>query len=185
MNDLFSLFTIFFRIGLFTFGGGNAVVPLIRQELMARGLMDVSSALDIAAISQITPGPFSINAATFAGMRLAGVPGATVATLGIVTPSIIIMLIISKFFIKLNKLPAIQATLQGIRPVVAALIIVSALFMGETSVFPAGLLSPDWYSLFIAATVFAASRTTKINPTVLILLSAAAGLVPVIYERVV
>ena len=122
MPLLLDLYLTFFKIGAFTIGGGYAMIPLIQAEMIGRGWMAAQEVTDIVAISQMTPGPFSLNAATFAGTQIAGIPGAIVSTFGIVTPSVIIMLLIAKFFLNFQHNKHVQAVLSGIRPAVVALL---------------------------------------------------------------
>ncbi|MDR1736910.1 MAG: chromate transporter [Oscillospiraceae bacterium] len=181
--NLFELFFIFFKLGAFTFGGGYAMVPLINQELVATGLLTQTEALDMIAISQMTPGPLGINAATFAGMRASGIPGAIAATLGAVLPSFIIAVIVARFFFKFKESAAVRALLSGMRPVVLALIAASGLSVALETFAPGGayLNSWLWENLDIpalcvgavcAALVFGAK---KIPPVAIILASGVFG----------
>lgn len=121
---LFTVFWVFFRIGAFTFGGGYAMIPLISEEtVIKRKWISESDILDIIAIAESTPGPVAINSATFVGYRVAGFWGSFFATLGVVTPSFIIILIISYIFNEFKNLKAVQYAFNGIRAGVLALII--------------------------------------------------------------
>ncbi len=118
------LFMVFFRIGAFTFGGGYAMIPLISEETVnKRKWISESDILDIIAIAESTPGPIAINSATFVGYRVAGFWGAFGATLGVVTPSFIIILVISYILNIFKSLKAVQYAFNGIRAGVLALII--------------------------------------------------------------
>ncbi|MDR0859274.1 MAG: chromate transporter, partial [Oscillospiraceae bacterium] len=122
MDILIKLFVIFAKIGLFTIGGGLAMLPLVQQELIAANYMTLRETIDMLAVSQMTPGPFAVNAATFSGMRLGGFAGAAAATLGVILPSFAICLLVAKkFFASLGK-PQVRAVLNGIKPIVFALI---------------------------------------------------------------
>jgi len=181
INDLLALFLIFAKIGLFTIGGGLAMLPLIQQELVAAGYMTMQDAVDMVAISQMTPGPFAINSATFAGMRMYGVAGAAASTLGAVLPSFIICLAVAKHFFKVIDAPVTRSVLRGIRPVVYALILSGMLSICGASIFPAGLsalsdvLLADLPVLVIAIIVSALMIKTKISPILLICACAAFG----------
>lgn len=178
MGKLISLFMMFFRIGLFTFGGGLAIVPMIQREVVSAGLMTPQQATDIVAISNMTPGPLAINAATFAGMSSAGVPGAAAATLGVVMPSVIIVLLVSKFFFEFHKNKYVAGALYGIRPAVIGLILFSAVSVGMSSFFPGGPLSfqgADLPVIAIAGASFFAIARLKVNPIICIAASAALG----------
>lgn len=173
---LLKLFWLCLRVGLFTFGGGAAIVPLIQQSLVAEGFMSMNEAVDMIAISQMTPGPFAVNAATFAGTKLAGLGGAAVATLGITLPSVLISLLIARFFFSFNKKPAVQSALSGIRPVVLALIASSIWAIAGSALFlPGG--GPDIPSIVIAVAVFGLLWQTKASPALLMLVSGVFGAV--------
>lgn len=121
---LLSVFWVFFRIGAFTFGGGYAMIPLISEETVnRRKWISDSDILDIIAIAESTPGPVAINSATFVGYRVAGFWGSFFATLGVVTPSFVIILIISYILNEFKELKAVQYAFGGIRAGVLALII--------------------------------------------------------------
>ncbi len=121
---LLSVFWVFFRIGAFTFGGGYAMIPLISEETVnKKKWISESDILDIIAIAESTPGPVAINSATFVGYRVAGFWGSFFATLGVVTPSFIIILIISYILNEFKELKAVQYAFNGIRAGVLALII--------------------------------------------------------------
>lgn len=173
---LIELFLIFFKIGLFTFGGGMAMLPLIQQELVERHMMTIQQSVDMVAISQITPGPFAVNAATFVGMRLYGLAGAAAATLGVILPSILICLIVAGMLSKFQNSIVLQSVLGGIRPVVISLIAYTFLTISFSSLLPSGLGgSIDWPVLLIAAFAFALMQVGKVNPVLLIALSGVAG----------
>lgn len=130
MKRIFSLFWVFFRIGAFTFGGGYAMIPLISEETVnKKKWISESDILDIIAIAESTPGPVAINSATFVGYRVAGFWGAFAATLGVVTPSFVIILIISYILNEFKELKAVQYAFNGIRAGVLALIIKALLKM--------------------------------------------------------
>ncbi len=112
----------FFKIGLFTIGGGYAMIPLIREELVTNGWMTAAEITDVIAIAKMTPGPFAVNTATFAGMKIYGLSGAVMCTLGVILPSLIITTLVARFFFSYNKHRIVQGALSGIRPVVVALI---------------------------------------------------------------
>ncbi len=112
----------FFKIGLFTIGGGYAMIPLIKEELVTNNWMTTAEITDVIAIAKMTPGPFAVNTATFAGMKIYGLSGALMCTLGVILPSLIITTIVARFFFSYNKHRVVQGALSGIRPVVVALI---------------------------------------------------------------
>lgn len=123
MTALLELFWSFFQVGLFSFGGGYAAMPLIQAQVVElHGWLNMSEFADIITISQMTPGPIAINSATFVGMRIAGISGALVATLGCVLPSCAVALLLAKLYLKYRSLDLIHGALSGLRPAVIALI---------------------------------------------------------------
>jgi chromate transporter len=178
---LIELFLIFAKIGLFTIGGGLAMLPLIQQELIAKGYMTAQQTIDMVAIANMTPGPFAINSATFAGMQLYGVVGAAAATLGTIVPSLIICMIVARYFFKFVEAPQAQAVLSGIRPVVYALILSGMISICGTALFPGGFLAaPDFPVLGTGIVLSILMWKTKINAVWLI---AAAGVFGAIFLR--
>lgn len=125
----FELFYTFFLIGLFTFGGGYAMIPMIQEQVVSKGWITESSLTDFIAVSEATPGPFAINISTFVGNSVGGVFGAICSTVGVILPSIIIILIIAMIMKKFMKNKYVQGALKGVRPVVLALILSTALVL--------------------------------------------------------
>lgn len=120
---LLQLFLSFLQIGLFSIGGGYAALPIIQEQVVSlHHWMTMQEFADIVTISQMTPGPIAINAASFVGTRIAGSPGAVVATIAVVIPSLIIVLALSFLYYKYRQLDSMQAVLKGLRPAVVALI---------------------------------------------------------------
>ena len=159
----------FFKIGLFSFGGGYAMLPMIEREVVVlNGWISQKEFIDIVAISQSTPGPISINSATYIGYKTGGVLGSASATLGTVLPSFIIMLIICTFFLKFKGNQLLEGALSGLRPAVIGLIAAAAIsLVGESFV--------DYKSIIIFAVVFIATFKFKIDPIIMILASGIAG----------
>ncbi len=123
MCILLELFFSFIQVGLFSVGGGYAAIPLIQNQIVdVHGLMTLQEFTDLITIAEMTPGPVSINSATFVGMRLAGVRGAVVCTFGCVLPSFCICLALAYFYYKYRQLDAVQKILSAMRPAVVALI---------------------------------------------------------------
>ena len=121
--NLVELFLSFLQIGLFSIGGGYAAIPLIRyQTVILHGWLTESQFLDLATIAEMTPGPIAINGATFVGLQVAGIPGAIVATLGCIFPSLILVSILAWVYRKYRTLPLLQSILSSLRPAVVALI---------------------------------------------------------------
>ena len=118
----FELFYVFFLIGLFTFGGGYAMIPMIQEQVVDRGWISSNALSDFIAISESTPGPFAINIATFVGSETAGIFGSICATLGVILPSFIIILIVAYIMNKFLNNKYVRGALDGVRPVILALI---------------------------------------------------------------
>lgn len=137
------LFTMFFRIGLFGFGGGLAMLPLIFQSVQAFGIMTSEEFSNLVALSQVTPGPMAVNAATYVGFNYAGFPGALVATLGVCLPAFVLMMIVYHFIRKFNDSRIVQGILDGIRPVTVALIGSAVIFVSETVLMAGPLISKE------------------------------------------
>lgn len=181
------LFWTYFKIGLFTIGGGHAMIPLIIREILGKGWMDSDLLLDFIAISESTPGPFAVNIATFTGMELAGVLGALCATIGVVLPSFIIITLIVKLLYKFMKKKAVQEVFLGVRSSVTGLLIAVLLTLmftvifGMSTVYSTSSFSMDWTSLgmFIAMIplAFIKLEGKKIHPIIIILISAILGLI--------
>lgn len=128
------LFGKFLKIGAFTFGGGYAMIPLIRREIAQKeGWIEEKDILDILAVSESTPGPIAVNTATFVGHKYRGVSGGVVATLGLVFPSLIIITLIAAFLSSFADSPLVQHALGGINACVVALIAVSVLKLGKST----------------------------------------------------
>ena len=141
------LFTIFFKIGLFGFGGGLAMLPLIFQSVQTFGIMSSQEFSNLVALSQVTPGPMAVNAATYVGFNYAGIPGAMVATLGVCLPAFILMIIVFKFIHRFNDSKGIQGAMTGIRPVTVALIGTAAIFVSETVLVKGSLISEKLFTM--------------------------------------
>ena len=135
MNELLSLFLVFLRIDLVGFGGGYAMLPLIFQSVQEFSIMTAEEFANLVALSQITPGPVAINAATYVGYSTAGFPGAAVSTLGIVIPSFILVYLVSHFMEKFKESSVIESAFTGIRPATVGLIAAAVIYICEVSVF--------------------------------------------------
>ena len=173
---LLELFWTFFKIGAFTFGGGYAMLPLIQAEVAAHGWMDAAELVNFVAVSESTPGPFAVNISTFVGTRLAGVPGALCATLGVALPSFVIILIVAKCFQRFRNSRIVQGCMSGLRPAVAGLIATALLSVGQTVFFPEGI--GFGAAFFVSLGVFLLSTALafrKLHPIWIIVISAAIG----------
>ena len=182
------LFYTFFKIGLFGFGGGYAMLSMIQGEVVTRhGWISAQQFTDIVAISQMTPGPIGINSATFVGYSTlidAGytpamaVLGSATATFAVILPSFILMLIISRYFLKFQKHPVVMAVFSGLRPAVVGLLAAAALLLMNSENFssPTNDMRSFIISCLIFLVVFIATRHFKISPILMIVLSGVAGL---------
>ena len=176
------LFLTFFKIGILTFGGGYAMIPLIQSEVISNGWIDSASLVDFIAVSESTPGPFAINISTFIGAQTAGITGAVFATIGVVLPSFVIILIVAHFYEKFRKSRIVSGIMDGLKPAVVGLIAAALVSVGKTVFFPAGFdlnvfQSPEIYislAVFILMTVLVFK---KIHPIIIILLSGIIGIV--------
>lgn len=128
MEVLIKLFFAFFKIGLFTFGGGYAMIPLIQEEVTKNGWLTAEEVIDIVGIAESTPGPIAVNLATFVGTSQMGFLGALIATVGVILPSFIIILLIAIIFKKIMDNKYVKSILKGINPVIIGLILVTGLF---------------------------------------------------------
>ena len=176
------LFWTFFKIGLFTIGGGYAMIPMIKSEVIAVGWLTEDQLLDFMAISESTPGPFAVNMATFVGFNQSGLLGAVCATLGVVLPSFIIIIIVAKIVNKFLTNKYVKYALNGVRPVVVGLIgsvAVSLIYTGtKLDLMNFNSKKISYASIFIMILTFILLRFKKTkNPIVLILISAALGIV--------
>lgn len=178
---LLQLFFSFIKVGLFSVGGGYAAIPLIQNQIVdTLGLMTLAQYTDLITIAEMTPGPISINSATFVGTQIAGLPGALICTLGCVLPSFILCLTLAHFYYKYRNLSGVQTILASLRPAVVALIssaglsiLTLALFQAEKSDIILSNFRPVECCLFIGGLV--ALRKFKINPIMVIFGSGIIG----------
>ena len=178
---LIELFLAFLKIGAFTFGGGYAMIAMIQAEAERHGWLTPEELVDFVALSESTPGPLAVNMATFVGMRTGGIPGAIIATLGIVLPSFIIILIIAKCFEKYRKSRAVGGIMSGLKPAVVGLIAAAFLSVARTVIFSSGIgtavFSTAGFWVFLALfAVTAVLAFKKVHPIKIILLSAVIGI---------
>ena len=165
------LFLTFFKIGAFTFGGGYAMIPLIQHEVAEKNKwITDEDILEIVAIAESPPGPIAINSATFVGYRVCGVLGSTAATLGVVLPSLVIILVISFVLAAFQELRAVQYAFMGIRAGVLALVLKALITMFKKC--PKG-----WVSYIVMAFAAVVGIFTDINVFLIIIISALFGLV--------
>ena len=181
------LFWSFLQIGLFSFGGGYAAIPLIQGQIVERhGWLSMPEFTDLITISQMTPGPIAINSATFVGIKIAGVPGSAVATLCCILPSCIIVTLIARLYLKYRTMALLQGVLGSLRPAVVALIASAGLsilvtaFWGDAVI---ALAATNWVMVLIFALSLFLLLKCKLDPILVMVLAgvcklaaAAAGL---------
>lgn len=193
------LFWEYFKIGLFTIGGGYAMLPLVTQIVQQRGWLTNAELLNFIGIAESTPGPFAINLATFVGVKVGAtaglgafgsILGALVATFAVVLPSLVIIIVVTKLFDKFRSSKYVQGVLYGIKPVVVGLILSALLAVFCQVVLPAlnlkaitgdGFAEFNWISLILVAAFVPLSqikiRKKKLHPIILIVFSAVLGII--------
>ena len=181
------LFLTFLEIGTVSFGGGFAIISMVRERALTYGWLTEEELLNLIAVSESTPGPIAVNVATFVGATQGGLLGAFLATLGVVLPSFIIILLIASILKNLLKYEGVKAFLGGIRPTVIGLIISTAGMMLLSGLFGFSKIgdgiSPDIGSIIVFTLLILAAflirKTTKKQPSfiVMILISAALGMI--------
>lgn len=175
-----ALFLSFIQVGLFSFGGGFAALPLIQNQVVnIHGWLSVSQFTDLITISQMTPGPIGINAATFVGIQIAGIPGAITATVASVIPSIIITISLAHIYQKYKTISTFQGVLLGLRPAVVALILGAGIRIFTVAIFSENNISlqnTSFTNLFIFVASFILLRRYKFDPIHIILISGILGI---------
>ena len=175
---LLDLFFSFFKIGIFSFGGGYAMISLLQETAVSKAWLTVSEFTDIVAISQITPGPIAVNMATFVGFRQAGILGSAIATIAVSLPSLIIVIVVLHFLKKFNSSKLIQNIFYGLRPAVCGLILAAVLQIAEMEFImeDSNRLDINITALGISAIVLVVLIKFKVSPVLIILLSAVVGI---------
>lgn len=169
MNIYLDIFLTFMRIGAFTFGGGYAMIPLFFQEIVVHhGWLTQHEMVDIITISQMTPGPIAINAATLTGYQAIDVSGAALATISVVLPAGVLLWVVARYWWGKHDTPRVQAVFRGIRPAVVALIAAAGITLGRSTF-------TNWWSvLLLAVALVAAFR--RVHPVIIILACGAVGM---------
>lgn len=170
------LFFSFLQIGLFSFGGGYAAMPLIQGQVVTQhGWLSMSEFTDLVTISQMTPGPIAINSATFVGIKIAGIPGALAATLGCILPSCIIVTLIAKLYLKYRNMTVLQSVLCSLRPAVVAMIASAGISILVTAFWGAAakirLPDTDWSLVLIFVICIILLKKIRMNPIWVMLLA--------------
>ena len=163
------LFLSFLQIGLFSFGGGYAAMPLIQGQVVTQhGWLSMEEFTDLITISQMTPGPIAVNSATFVGIKIAGIPGALVATGGCILPSCVIVTLIAKLYLKYRNMAMLQGVLNSLRPAVVAMIASAGISILLTAFWGSGaaisLLGTNWVLVAIFAVCLVLLQKFKMNP---------------------
>lgn len=182
------LFAVFFKIGAFTFGGGYAMFPFIQEETISRAWATEAELINFVAVSESTPGPFAVNMATYIGSTrcdgwgiFGSILGAFFATLGVVLPSFIVILIVAKCFEKFKTSNAVQGAMNGLKPTVVGLIAAAVLSVLKTVLFPLGLSlavfsSAEFYISVGICLVMVVAAFKKVHPILIITASAIIGI---------
>ena len=175
------LFLTFFKIGAFTFGGGYAMLPLIQEEVLRQNWLTQQELVNFVAVSESSPGPFAVNISTFVGSQMGGVFGSFCATLGVVLPSFIIILIVAKCFERFKTNIAVKGCMSGLKPATIGLIGAAIVSVGETVFFPSGLtaaafLDVNFYVSLIIFIIMTVLAFRKVHPIAIICMSAVVGI---------
>ena len=187
MSELLLLFLTFLKIGAVSFGGGYGMIPLIKEEVISNNWLTEDEFINFIAVSESTPGPIAINMATFIGSTQGGFLGAVLATLGVVLPAFIIILIVASLIKGLLQFAGVKAFLEGVRPVVNGLIIATALSMVLSIILSLKTIESDivfdWRALVILLILISAHFIVqkffkkKLSPFIMIIASAVLGIV--------
>lgn len=167
--NLLNIYLSFAKVGLFTFGGGYAMLPLIESDIIQKhGWLSMAEFTDIVGIAEVTPGPIAVNSATFVGYKLAGIVGGLVATLGVITPSIVIVLALAALIERYAQTTMLSRIKAGMRPAVAGLIAAAAISVARVSV-----VEPR--SIAVAAAAAVMTFVAKINPILVLAICGILG----------
>ncbi len=182
MMIYFDLFLTFLKIGLFTFGGGYAMLPMIQEEVAAHGWLNQSELINFIAVSESTPGPFAVNIATFVGTRTGGIFGGLCATLGVILPSFVIILIVARCYQKFKSNKLVVGAMNGLKPAVVGLIAAALLSLSGTVFFPQGLSATVFGTahFYVSLGIFAVAVVLafkKLHPILIVLISAVIGII--------
>ena len=177
---LLQLFLSFIQIGLFSIGGGYAAMPLIQAQVVeAHGWLSMNEFIDLITIAEMTPGPIAVNSATFVGIRIAGIPGAVVATFGCILPSLFIVSLLSYIYTKYKNISLLQSVLASLRPAVVALIASAGISILLKVIFGDGAMALENVQILgvcLFAGAFFVLRKWKLNPILVMTVCGAIGL---------
>lgn len=182
MSIYLELFLTFLSIGAFTFGGGYAMLPLIQKAVLDNEWLTEEAIVNFIAVSESTPGPFAINIATYVGMETGGILGSVCATLGVVAPSFVIILIVARVYKQFQESKIVKGCMDGLRPTVIGLIGAAVLTIGKTVFFPTGfaVANIDFYNIAVSLLICVIGVLLifkkKVHPIILIIISAVLGI---------
>ena len=173
MGSLVKLILVFAEIGALSFGGGYASIGIVEKQVVEiHKWLTYSEFADIVAIDELTPGPVAINAATFIGTKMAGFPGAIAATLGVLLPSCVIVLVLARLYFKYKSMKTVNGAVLCLKSLVVAMILSTTLSILSSSLFNNDLgaqKSIDYFSIFLFVIALISIRKTKINPLLIML----------------
>lgn len=175
------LFLSFLKVGLFSFGGGYAAMPLIQDQIVTiHQWLTMGEFTDLITISQMTPGPIAVNSATFVGIKIAGVPGALIATAGCILPSCVVVTVLAGLYLKYRNLAVLQKILSRLRPAVIAMIASAGISILITAFWGSGgtvsLSGTDWVMVAIFVLCFILLQKARMNPIAVMVLAGILNL---------
>ena len=176
------LFSTFFEVGAFTFGGGYAMLPLIQQKVQAHHWISTEDLVNFIAVSESSPGPFAVNISTYIGQMIGGMAGALCATLGVILPAFVIILLVARCFRAFQRNRIVRGAMAGLKPAVVGMIAASLYSIGRQVLFPHGqaIASGDVGQLFCALCILGAMLALMkkgVHPILIICMSAVGGVV--------
>jgi len=183
--EYIKLYFIFFKVGLFTIGGGLAAIPLLQDEILNRGWLTVAQFADMIAVSESTPGPIGANVATYVGYSQFGILGSIVATIGLVTPSVIIIMLIAKYVMHYRDNKYVNGVFVGLRPAVTGLILAAAYSIAVISLVDVDLFNTSgnfldlfkWQAIVLFVVFMVATNKMKHHPIFYIVIAGVIGIV--------
>ncbi len=183
--SLFQLFLVFLYVGMFTIGGGLVAITLMQQELVGRGLITAERFYNMVAISESTPGPIGINMATYIGYEMYGIPGGIIATIGTVLPSLVVIIVIARYFGKFQEKPLVKAAFFGLRAGTTGMIAVAAFQVILVAVLSLDSFSrtgrwqdiADWRAFAFLCIIFVLQVKIDWHPVFFIILGAVFGII--------
>jgi chromate transporter len=174
MNEIFALFYAFAKVGILGFGGGHSMIPLIQIEVVDNyKWLTIEEFVEALAMANSLPGPITTKMSVFTGYKIAGMTGAVASIVGLVLPSMVLMLVLASLYLKYKELPAVKGSLKAVRPVVIAL-----LALVVYNIFPSSVNS--WHTALIAVVAFVVVAFLKVHPAVVI---AAAAMIGITFYR--